>query len=91
MSGLPGTFANQRLDWQPGSHDLVWDRTITAVNAGSNQIEFDSPVTTALEKKYGGGMVAKVEANPALSKIGIEDLTLDSAYDTNFPLGEDHA
>jgi hypothetical protein len=91
MSGLPGTFANQRLDWLPGSHDLVWDRTVIAVNAAANQIEFDSPITTALEKKYGGGMVAKVESNPALKNIGIEDLTLDSAYDTNFPMDEEHA
>jgi hypothetical protein len=25
MSGLPGTYANQRLDWAPGSRNLVWD------------------------------------------------------------------
>ena len=91
MSGLPGTFANQRLDWQPDSHDLVWDRTITAVNAGASQIEVDSPITTALEKKYGSGTVAKVESGAALKNIGIEDLTLDSAYDTNFPMDEEHA
>ena len=65
MSGLPGTFASQRLDWQPGSHDLIWDRTITAVDASANEIELDAPITTALEAKYGGGTVAKlVVADP---------------------------
>src|ERR1700733_12680239 len=39
MSGLPGTFANQRLDWKPGSHNLVWDRTIPSINATNKQIE----------------------------------------------------
>jgi hypothetical protein len=91
MSGLPGTFANQRLDWQPGSHDLVWDRVITSVNVASSQIELDAPITTALEKKYGAGTVAKVQSNPALQHIGIEDLVLDSAYDATRPKDEDHA
>jgi hypothetical protein len=91
MSGLPGTFANQRLDWQPGSHDLVWDRVITSVNVASSQIELDAPITTALEKKYGAGTVAKVQSSPALQHIGIEDLVLDSAYDATRPKDEDHA
>lgn len=95
MSGLPGTFANQRLDWQPGSHDLVWDRTVTAVNAAANQIELDAPITTALEKKYGGGTVAKVEANLGVSatvrNMGVEEMTLESAYDASLPKDEEHS
>jgi hypothetical protein len=95
MSGLPGTFANQRLDWQPGSHDLVWDRTVTAVNPTSNQIELDAPITTALETTYGGGIVARVTTSrnidTAIRNTGIEDLTLDSAYDANNPKDEEHS
>jgi hypothetical protein len=95
MSGLPGTFANQRLDWQPGSHDLIWDRTIAAVNASSKEIELDAPITTALDSRFGGGTVAKVVApsdtNGAIRNIGIEGLTLESAYDKNFAKDEDHA
>jgi hypothetical protein len=91
MSGLPGTFANQRLDWQPGSHDLVWDRTVSAVNAAGGQIELDAPITTALEKRYGGATVSRVESNAALEHIGIEDLLLDSAYDPGQPKDEEHS
>lgn len=91
MSGLPGTFANQRLDWKPGSHNLVWDRTITSINAGNNQIEIDAPITTSMQKKYGGGTVVKIDSNPALENIGIEDLLLESAYDKNFPKDEEHS
>ena len=91
MSGLPGTFANQRLDWKPGSHNLVWDRTITSINAAANQIEIDAPITTSMQKKYGGGTVIKIENNAALENIGIEDLLLESAYDKNFPKDEEHS
>lgn len=38
MNGLPGNFADRRLDWPPGSRDLVWDRTITKVNSARQQI-----------------------------------------------------
>ena len=90
MSGLPGTFANQRLDWKPGSHDLVWDRTITALSPDNNQVEIDAPITTALEKKYGGGTLARVSENTAPDHIGIENLVLESAYGTGQPKDEDH-
>jgi hypothetical protein len=60
MSGLPGTYANQRLDWAPGSRNLVWDRTVAAVDAARRQITLDAPITTALERRYGGGTVARV-------------------------------
>ena len=95
MTGLPGTFANQRLDWQPGSHDLIWDRTITAVDSSAKEIELDAPITTALEAKYGGGTVARIAVADAgrseLRSIGVEDLTLDSAYDSRFPKDEEHS
>ncbi len=91
MTGLPGTFANQRLDWKPGSHDLVWDRTITAVDAQSNQVKIDAPITTALEHRYGGGTVARVRENAAPQHIGIENLVLESSYDSSRPKDEDHS
>ena len=91
MSGLPGTFANQRLDWKPNSHNLVWDRTVTSIHAAAKQIEVDAPITTSMQKKYGGGIVFKVTENPALENIGIEDLVLESAYDKNIPKDEEHS
>jgi hypothetical protein len=91
MTGLPGTFANQRLDWKPGSHDLVWDRTITAVNPQSNRVEIDAPITTALEQKFGGGTLARVAGDAAPNHIGIENLVLESAYDATRSKDEDHS
>ncbi|HEX9199898.1 MAG TPA: DUF6298 domain-containing protein [Acidobacteriaceae bacterium] len=91
MTGLPGTFANQRLDWKPGSHDLVWDRTITAIEKQSSQVEIDAPITTALDQKYGGGTLSRVNGDAAPEYIGIEDLTIESAYDATRPKDEDHS
>ena len=91
MTNLPGTFANQRLDWKPGSHDLVWDRAITAVNAQTKVVTLDAPITTALEAKYGGGTLARVTGESVPEHIGIETLTLESSYNTTRAKDEDHA
>jgi hypothetical protein len=91
MSGLPGTFANQRLDWKPGSHDLVRDSTRSAINAQTSQVEIDAPVTTAMDHKYGGGTLAGVSESTALDDIGIESLALEGSYDATRPKVEDHS
>ena len=91
MRGLPGNYANQRLDWAPGSRNLVWDRTITAIDAAHNQIAVDAPITTALERRYGGGTVARVVSNPPLTHIGLEGLLLESDHDLGNPRDEDHS
>ena len=91
MSGLPGTFASFRLDWQPGSHDLVWDRTLTAVDAQTGTVTLDAPITTALQKQCGGGTLALLTGNAVLRHIGIEDLTLTSSYNRTRPKDEDHS
>jgi hypothetical protein len=91
MSGLPGTFASQRLDWKPGSHDLVWDRTITSIDAATKTVTLDAPITTALEARYGGGTLAKVIDDGVPRKVGIEALVLESDFDAARPKDEEHA
>ena len=90
MSGLLGTFADQRLDWKPGSHDLLWDRTVTAIDASSGEIEFDAPITFRMERPDGAGIVSAVQSKAPLVSIGIEDLVLDSTYDSGNPKDEEH-
>ena len=85
MSGLPGTYANQRLDWAPGSRNLVWDRTVAAVDAARRQITLDAPITTALERRYGGGTVARVSSGLPVARVGIENLTLVSEHEPARP------
>ncbi len=91
MRGLPGNYANQRLDWIPGSRNLVWDRTITQVDSARNQVTIDAPVTTALERRYGGGTVALVATGGPMAHAGIENLTLESEFDAANPRDEEHS
>ena len=91
MRGLPGNYANQRLDWAPGSRNLVWDRTVTQVDAGRNQVTVDAPLTTALERRYGGGTVALVATGLPMAHAGIENLTLESEFDAANLRDEDHS
>lgn len=91
MRGLPGTYANQRLDWAPGSRNLLWDRTVTAVDAAHNQITVDAPITTALEKRYGGGTVALATQNLPIFHVGVEGLILESDCDQGNPRDEAHS
>jgi hypothetical protein len=91
MRGLPGNYANQRLDWTPGSRNLVWDRTVVAVDAGQYQITVDAPVTTALESRYGGGTVARAASNPPITHVGIEQVALESEFDAANPRDEEHS
>jgi len=91
MTGLPGTYANQRLDWAPGSRNLIWDRSIVAIDAARKQLTVDAPITTAIERRYGGGTVAPIASNPPAAHIGIEGLTLESEFDAARPRDEDHS
>src|SRR5207248_7857236 len=54
------------------------------------RITLDAPITTALERRYGGGTVARVAAAP-VAKIGIENLTLESEFDSSRPYDEEHS
>jgi hypothetical protein len=91
MSGLPGTYANQRLDWAAGSRNLVWDRTVAAVDAARRQVTLDAPITTALERRYGGGTVARVASGLPVARVGIENLALESEFSAANPRDEQHS
>lgn len=91
MTGQRGTYANQRLDWAPGSRNLIWDRTVASVDSERRQITLDAPITTALESRYGGGTVARVSSRAPVSHIGIENVTIESEFDAANPRDEDHS
>lgn len=76
------------LTWKPGSRDLVWDRTIIDVNGDFVTIE--GPITTALDKKYGGGYIAVYHWPGRISQAGLENVRLVSEFDHGNPKDEDH-
>lgn len=76
------------LGWKPGQRDIFWDRTITAVN--NNTIELDAPITTALDEQYGGGFIASYTWPGRISEVGVENLRCISEYNTANPKDEEH-
>ena len=91
MNKAPGSFADQRLHWLPGSRDLVWDRAVTVTVPAKKQITLDAPITTAIEKHFGGATVVRVASNEPASHIGLEHLILDSEFDVSNTRDEEHS
>jgi hypothetical protein len=89
MDGFPGWRPETRLHWQPGSRDITWDRVVTAIEG--NRVTLDAPLTTALDREYGGGSVYHYDFPGRLTHVGIEKLRAVSAYDPARPGDEDHA
>jgi hypothetical protein len=75
------TNTNGTIQWQPGSRDLIFERTIISVNG--NEITLDIPLTNALQKEYGGGFISKYTFPERITQCGIEDLYGMSVYDEN--------
>ncbi len=89
MTDFGGGDGDWRLTWKPGSRDLVWDRTVTAISG--DRVTLDAPLTTALEAEFGGGTVATYSWPGRVENVGIENLRLESAHDLKNAKDENHA
>jgi hypothetical protein len=58
---------------------------VAAVDAARRQVTLDAPITTALERRYGGGTVARVASGLPAARVGIENLTLVSEHEPARP------
>ena len=74
--------------WHPGDIDLRWNRRILAVRGAD--ITLDAPITCSLESRWGGAKAIVYEHRGMLSECGVENLSLESAYDKSLPMDEDH-
>jgi hypothetical protein len=88
MDAFVGWRPESRLNWKPGSRDVVWERRVVAVEGRT--IVLDAPLTMALATNDG----ATVRRGPSVSRIGevgVENLTLVSRHDPTRPADEDHS
>lgn len=76
------------LGWKPGQRDIFWDRTVTAIKGST--VTLDVPLTTALDKKYGGATLSAYSWKGRIANSGIENMELSSSYDPLNPKDEDH-
>lgn len=76
------------LGWKEGDTDLVWDRTVS--RADGNQITVDAPLTVALDSQWGTTKVLRYSWPSRVTNVGLENLTLLSAYNPKYSKDEDH-
>lgn len=89
MTEFGGGIGDWRLVWHPGKYDLVWDRKINKIDG--NEVTVDAPITTAIEKAFGGGLVTSYSWPGRISNVGIENLRLGSAFNSAQPGDENHS
>src|SRR5574344_226442 len=77
--------------WHPGDIDITWDRTTTMPTAmETGGVQLDAPLTTALDSKYGKSYIIPYTWKGRIHDCGVENLTIQSTYDTQYPKDEDH-
>lgn len=77
--------------WKPGEMDVRWDRTV--VSSQPDVMQFDAPITVALDEKWGGGYALTYTWNGRIADCGVENLTIvsDIPESQKFnPQAEDH-
>jgi hypothetical protein len=89
MTEFGGGIGDWRLVWKPGSRDLIWDRIVNTVEG--NLVTVDAPITTAIEKEFGGGRVEPYTWPGRLQNVGVENLRCESAFDAGNLKDENHA
>ncbi|HEY1790772.1 MAG TPA: DUF6298 domain-containing protein, partial [Verrucomicrobiae bacterium] len=89
MIDFGGGLNDWRLVWHPDSCNLVWDRKIQHIDG--NLVAIDSPVTTAIQNDFGGGFVKRYSWPGRIENVGVENLTLESSFDSQNPRDENHS
>ena len=76
------------LGWKPNERDSYWDRKITKIEGKT--IYLDAPLTASLNAAYGGGELMTYFWPGRISNVGIENLVLESEYDSSNMKDENH-
>ncbi len=74
--------------WKPGSRDLIWNRVVKSVEG--NQITIDAPITTAIDTNFGNGSL-ETYSSGWINNVGVENLCLESTFDTSNARDENHS
>lgn len=69
------------VQWKAADYDLYFERKITAIKG--QQVFIDNPLVMAMETQYGGGEIYKYTFEGRISEVGIENMWLESAYQSD--------
>lgn len=76
------------LGWKANERNINWYRKITKIDG--NTISLDAPITASLDTEYGGGQIINYTWPGRISNVGVENLVLESDFDSNNPKDENH-
>ena len=74
--------------WHPGEIDVEWTRRAVAVSGQT--VTIDAPLSMILDAKASGAKVIRQVWTGRVENSGVENLTIESDYDTANPADEDH-
>lgn len=74
--------------WHEGEVDVRWDRTVSSVSGAS--VTLDVPLSQVLESKWADTKVLRYTWQGRIADSGVENLSIESAYDKSMPMDEDH-
>ena len=69
------------VQWKAEDYNLTFERKIMSISG--NKITIDNPVVMAMETQYGGGEIYKYTFEGRISEVGIENMLLESAYQSD--------
>lgn len=74
--------------WHPGDIDLRWNRQV--LRTEGQRLTLDAPLTYAIDSRWGGAKAIFYEQPGLVMQCGVENMTLESAYDKTLPADESH-
>lgn len=89
MDAFVGWRPEGRLNWLPGSRDVVWDRTIVRIDG--HAVTLDAPLTMAIGGADNEAILTAGASVSRLREVGVEHLSMVSQSDPERPADEDHA
>lgn len=77
MDRIPKREGSNTVQWSPFNMDF--ERVVTRIDG--DRITIDAPIVCAIEKRWGGGEVLRLDNSERISHIGIENLRGVSEFD----------
>ena len=76
--------------WHPGEIDVRWTRRV--VSDDGERLTLNVPLSMVLDKQMGECYVQRIASKDwRIGNVGVENLTIDSEYDTANSMDENHA
>ena len=89
MDKIAQNSTNTVEQWKPSDYVFRWERHVVRIEG--NKIWLDAPIVMELDAKYMSGFVLQHVSWDRVTESGIENLKLDTEYDTSDSKDEDHA